>query len=251
MEVVTSSRILCELKPEVDFTAKSVLVEEEEEEVEEPEEPSAMSAPPSDTKITINYEEAVKTVISPLIEVEEQEEPESESEDEPEEQPAAESEELQPNVDHVASEEPRNVVAISDDEVDEDLPENQELCVNASEYDVMTEEDESECGRPMNGTEEVDISEHSAPERYCYTVNREEEDDEIQMEMVTENGESSPERLLRVRALYDYQAEDDTELSFEPGDIISDVETIDKAWWRGSSKDGRQGLFPANYVETI
>lgn len=257
MEVVTSSRILCEPKPEVDFTATSVLVEEEEE--EEVEEPSAMSAPPSDTKIATNYEEAVeeqletedvKTVISPLMEVEEQEEPESESEDEPEEQPAAESEAFLPNVDYLAPEEPRNVVAISDDEVDEDLPENQESCVNASEYDVMTEEGESECGRPMNGTEDVDVSEHSTPERYCY--NREEEDDdEIQMEMVTENGKSSAERLLRVRALYDYQAEDDTELSFEPGDIISDVETIDKAWWRGSSKDGRQGLFPANYVETI
>uniref|UniRef100_A0A9J8C1P4 Drebrin n=1 Tax=Cyprinus carpio carpio TaxID=630221 RepID=A0A9J8C1P4_CYPCA len=214
MEVVTSSRVLCEPKPEVDITAKCVLVEEEEEE--------------------------------------EEEEPESESEDEPEEQPAAESEEFQPNVDHVAPDEPRNVIVISDDEVDEDLPENQELCVNTSEYDGMTEEDESECGRPMNGTvEDVDISEHSTPERYCYTVNREEKNDEIQMEKVTENGESSPERLLRVRALYDYQAEDDTELSFEPGDIISDVETIDKAWWRGSSKDGRQGLFPANYVETI
>ncbi|XP_058631455.1 drebrin isoform X2 [Onychostoma macrolepis] len=261
MEVVTSSRILCEPKPEVDFTAKSALVEEEdEEEVEEPEETSAMSAPTSDTKIATNYEEAVeeqletedvKTVISPLMEVEEQDEPESESEDEPEEQPAAESEEFQPNVDYLAPEEPRNVVSICDDEVEDDLPENQELPVNASEYDVMTEEDESECGRPMN-VEGVDVSEHSTPERYCYTVNREEEDDdEIQMEMVTENGESSPERLLRVRALYDYQAEDDTELSFEPGDIISDVETIDKAWWRGSSKDGRQGLFPANYVETI
>ncbi|XP_052411658.1 drebrin-like protein B isoform X7 [Carassius gibelio] len=259
MEIVNSSRILCEPKSEVDFTAKSVLVEEEEE--EEPEEPSAMSGPPSDTKITTNYEvaveeqletEDVKTVISPLMEVEEQEEPGSESEDEPEEQPVADSEEFQPNVDHVAPDEPRNMVAISDDEVDEDLPENQESCVNTSEYDVMTEEDESECGRPMNGTaEDVDISEHSTPERYCYTVNREEKDDEIQMEKVTENGKSSPERLLCVRALYDYQAEDDTELSFEPGDIISDVETIDKAWWRGSSKDGHQGLFPANYVETI
>lgn len=134
-EVVTSSRVLCEPKPEVDITAKCVLVEEEEEEeVEEPEEPSAMSAPLLDTKITTNYEEAVeeqletedvKTVISPLMEVEEQEEPESESEDEPEEQPAAESEEFQPNVDHVAPDEPRNVIVISDDEVDEDLPENQ------------------------------------------------------------------------------------------------------------------------------
>ncbi|XP_043094779.1 drebrin isoform X2 [Puntigrus tetrazona] len=271
MEVVTSSRILCEPKPEVDFTAKSVLVEEEEaeeeeeeeevEEVEEPEQTPAMSAPPLYTKIITNYEEAVeeqletedvKTVISPLMEVEEQEEPESESENEPEEQPAAQFEEFQPNVECLAPEEPRNVVAVSDDEDDEDLPENQESCENTSEYDGVIEEDE--CGRPMNGTEDVDVSEHSTPERYCYTVNREEEDDdddEIQMEMVTENGESSPERLLRVRALYDYQAEDDTELSFEPGDIISDVETIDKAWWRGSSKDGRQGLFPANYVETI
>ncbi|KAK2911791.1 hypothetical protein QQF64_027636 [Cirrhinus molitorella] len=257
MELVTSSRILCE--------QKAVLVEEDEEEVEEPEEPSAMSAPPSDTKITTNYEHAVKTVeeqlepkdvktvISPLVEVEEQEEPESESEDEPEEQPAAESEEFQPNVEHLEPEEPRNVELISDDEVEEDLPENQESSVNTSEYDVMNEEDESESGRPLNGTgEDVNESEHSTPERYCYMVNREEEDDdEIETDVVTENGESSPERLLRVRALYDYQAEDDTELSFEPGDIISDVETIDKAWWRGSSQDGRQGLFPANYVETI
>lgn len=45
--------------------------------------------------------------------------------------------------------------------------------------------------------------------------------------------------------------EDDTEISFEPGDIIRDVETVDKAWWSGFSKDGRKGLFPANYVEAI
>lgn len=45
--------------------------------------------------------------------------------------------------------------------------------------------------------------------------------------------------------------EDESEISFEPGDIITDVETVDKAWWRGRSKDGRQGLFPANYVETV
>ncbi|XP_067294406.1 drebrin-like protein A isoform X2 [Pseudorasbora parva] len=264
-ELVTGSRRVCE--PEMDFIAKAVLVEEDEEEVEEPEETSALSAPPSYTMITTNYEETVKTVeeqfkpeeeksvISPLVEVEEQEqEPESESEAEFEEQPSAESEEFHSNVEQV----PRNVVPISDDEVEEDLPKIPESHVKTSEYDRKTAEDESECGRPLNGTgheiigEDVNVSEHSTPERFCYTVNREEEEiDEIQTELVTENGDSSPERLLRVRALYDYQAEDDTELSFEPGDIISDVETIDKAWWRGSSKDGRQGLFPANFVETI
>ncbi|XP_035234799.1 drebrin-like protein [Anguilla anguilla] len=68
----------------------------------------------------------------------------------------------------------------------------------------------------------------------------------------TENGEEvSLDGQLCVRALYDYQAGDESELSLEPGDIISDVEAVDKAWWRGCSKDGRQGLFPANYVETI
>ncbi|XP_061117665.1 drebrin-like protein A [Conger conger] len=68
----------------------------------------------------------------------------------------------------------------------------------------------------------------------------------------TENGEEdSPDRKVCVRALYDYQAEDESELSLELGDIISVVETVDNAWWRGCSKDGRQGLFPANYVETI
>lgn len=130
-ELVTSSRDLCEPKPGVEFTAKAVLVEEDEEEVEELKEPSAMSAPPSDTHITTNYEEAVEepedvqTLISPLVEVEELEEPQSESEEEPEEQPAAESEELQANVDHLEPEEPRHVVPITDDEVEEDLPESQ------------------------------------------------------------------------------------------------------------------------------
>nr|XP_046242968.1 drebrin isoform X2 [Scatophagus argus] len=75
---------------------------------------------------------------------------------------------------------------------------------------------------------------------------------ELAEQEISENGqEVSAERQMCVRALYDYQAEDETEISFEPGDIIRDVETVDKAWWRGWSKDGRQGLFPANYVETI
>ncbi|XP_028270448.1 drebrin-like protein A [Parambassis ranga] len=80
----------------------------------------------------------------------------------------------------------------------------------------------------------------------------EEDSTEEKEQEISENGqEVLPERQMCVRALYDYQAEDESEISFEPGDIIRDVETVDKAWWRGWSKDGRQGLFPANYVETI
>lgn len=49
-------------------------------------------------------------------------------------------------------------------------------------------------------------------------------------------------------ALYDYQAADDDELTFDPGDVITDLEFIDEGWWRGSCH-GRSGLFPSNYVE--
>ncbi|XP_048462862.1 liprin-alpha-1-like [Rhincodon typus] len=49
-------------------------------------------------------------------------------------------------------------------------------------------------------------------------------------------------------ALYDYQADGDDEISFDPDDIITNIEMIDEGWWRGECR-GRYGLFPANYVE--
>ncbi|XP_036955076.1 drebrin-like protein A isoform X2 [Acanthopagrus latus] len=99
-------------------------------------------------------------------------------------------------------------------------------------------------------------TEISSPElAVCYDLHGAREEDDVVEEKeqeITENGqEVLADRQMCVRALYDYQAEDESEISFEPGDIIRDVETVDKAWWRGWSKDGHQGLFPANYVETI
>ena len=44
---------------------------------------------------------------------------------------------------------------------------------------------------------------------------------------------------------------DDTEITFDPGDIITNIEQIDDGWWRGQGPDGSHGLFPANYVELI
>ncbi|XP_073514908.1 src substrate cortactin isoform X2 [Phyllobates terribilis] len=49
-------------------------------------------------------------------------------------------------------------------------------------------------------------------------------------------------------ALYDYQAAGDDEISFDPDDLITNIEMIDDGWWRGFCKE-RYGLFPANYVE--
>lgn len=53
------------------------------------------------------------------------------------------------------------------------------------------------------------------------------------------------------RALYDYQAADETEISFDPDDVITNIDQIDEGWWQGVSPDGTFGLFPANYVELI
>ncbi|XP_055023939.1 drebrin-like b isoform X9 [Misgurnus anguillicaudatus] len=59
------------------------------------------------------------------------------------------------------------------------------------------------------------------------------------------------DRGVCARALYDYQAADDTEISFDPDEIITGIEMIDEGWWRGYSQDGHFGMFPANYVELI
>ncbi|ELV11796.1 Drebrin-like protein, partial [Tupaia chinensis] len=56
---------------------------------------------------------------------------------------------------------------------------------------------------------------------------------------------------LCARALYDYQAADDTEISFDPENLITGIEVIDEGWWRGYGPDGHFGMFPANYVELL
>ncbi|XP_072341654.1 drebrin-like b isoform X5 [Scyliorhinus torazame] len=61
----------------------------------------------------------------------------------------------------------------------------------------------------------------------------------------------TPYEGLCARALYDYQAADETEISFDPDDILTKIEQIDEGWWRGYAVDGSFGMFPANYVELL
>ena len=44
---------------------------------------------------------------------------------------------------------------------------------------------------------------------------------------------------------------DEGEISFDPDDIITDINKIDEGWWQGVNPRGQYGLFPANYVEEI
>jgi cortactin len=53
------------------------------------------------------------------------------------------------------------------------------------------------------------------------------------------------------RAVYDYQAGGEDEISFDPDEIITNIEKIDDGWWMGTNPRGETGLFPSNYVEEI
>ena len=48
---------------------------------------------------------------------------------------------------------------------------------------------------------------------------------------------------------FEFVAGDD-EISFDPDDIIENIEQVDEGWWRGTF-NGQTGLFPSNYVELI
>ena len=51
--------------------------------------------------------------------------------------------------------------------------------------------------------------------------------------------------------MFFFQIVDGTEITFDPDDIITNIEKIDEGWWRGEAPNGQYGLFPANYVELV
>jgi len=53
-----------------------------------------------------------------------------------------------------------------------------------------------------------------------------------------------------VRALYEYEASGDDEISFAVGDLICNCSVIDDGWWQGQCNES-YGMFPANFVEAV
>jgi uncharacterized protein YgiM (DUF1202 family) len=52
------------------------------------------------------------------------------------------------------------------------------------------------------------------------------------------------------QALYDYEAEDETELTIKEGEILHVISETD-GWYFGTSAQGKEGNFPSNFVEPV
>ncbi|KAL9110176.1 MAG: hypothetical protein Q9227_005236 [Pyrenula ochraceoflavens] len=64
------------------------------------------------------------------------------------------------------------------------------------------------------------------------------------------NASTDPPPATFVRALYSYNADDRTSLSFRKGDVIQVITQLESGWWDGVINDVR-GWFPSNYCAII
>lgn len=71
--------------------------------------------------------------------------------------------------------------------------------------------------------------------------------EEYQNDALVDTGEPG----VPVKALYDYIGTEADELSFKQGDLFEKLEDEDEQGWCKGRKDGRVGLYPANYVEVV
>ncbi|GFO14646.1 drebrin-like protein [Plakobranchus ocellatus] len=216
--------------------------------------------PPPPRKLKHNFGNQEQQQPSPPqrkepIQLPKQPEPEPEVEDTQPEQP---SQELEPEPEPVALPQTRDLMKQglpprqdSDEEEEED---NQDWNEPPAEHFEFREK------RQPSFTEDYAAEErhHAATESHRVSgvtyFEEEEEDDSArpqQEEPPVDTFVPSPEQALCARALYDYQAADDTEITFDPYDIITNIEQIDEGWWQGFGPDGSYGMFPANYVQLI
>lgn len=61
---------------------------------------------------------------------------------------------------------------------------------------------------------------------------------------------NAPQTVMYVRALYDYEADDRTSLSFHEGDLIQVITQLESGWWDGVI-NGVRGWFPSNYCQVV
>ncbi|KAM4748349.1 drebrin-like protein isoform 3-T3 [Rhinophrynus dorsalis] len=123
--------------------------------------------------------------------------------------------------------------------------------INPREMFLQKERSVTESVPVSSQPENISTPQHEEEDLYqeASEDNVYEEPPQVHQEEPVYATEEIEDRGLCARALYDYEAADDTEISFDPDDIITHIEMIDEGWWRGYGPSGAFGMFPANYVE--
>lgn len=121
------------------------------------------------------------------------------------------------------------------------------------------QKDEPEEVEELQEPKEPEIPQRAEPEipQEPETTQRSEpETPEEPPKQQNESTEAAPEPAVETHkgahtaiAEYDYEKDEDNEISFKEGEKIVGIEMVDKDWWLGSNAKGESGLFPATYVK--
>lgn len=101
-------------------------------------------------------------------------------------------------------------------------------------FEDEEEDDDDDDDKKINGQEQNPFEDQEDWEEY-------------QNDALVDTGEPG----VPVKALYDYIGTEADELSFKQGDLFEKLEDEDEQGWCKGRKDGRVGLYPANYVEVV
>lgn len=132
----------------------------------------------------------------------------------------------------------------------EPKPRNYGLMKNSSFTDSLGKRSSTSSIGKLNPPAEIKQITGPAP-----IANASHEDDKPSKAAAPKTEKPTNKILCRVRSLYAFKAENDGDLDFAKGEIISVTEEIDENWWSGEIQedDGRirKGIFPVNYVEKV
>lgn len=76
----------------------------------------------------------------------------------------------------------------------------------------------------------------------------EEEDDDEEDDDKSNNKDLQEQEKRLAKAVFNFEGQED-ELSFEKGQIITVIKSFNDGWLLGELEDGKQGIFPANYIK--